>query len=170
MTWDANTWTVTLSDSSTDDNGISQIVVYWGDGATDIIAQHAKVSHTYKGTVGYTITQKATDTAGNSVQKTYGPYTPIYFSISGTVATTSAGTTGISSATVTLKDSTGKALAIVYTSATAGSVGNFSFTKLTPGTYTMTVVKTGYTFTTDPDLTKIVGANKSGFVIAPNGL
>jgi hypothetical protein len=189
VSWDNNTWTVTLSDNSTDDNGLVQVVAYWGDGSNTVIKKpntapvgspdnsvnlgHANVAHAYKskGMAAYKVTLKVTDTAGNVAQRTYtDPVAFGYFTIAGTVATTSGSGPGIPSATVTLKNSLGKAVAIAYTSTKAGQVGSFSFTKLTPGRYTITVTKSGYTFTTDPDLTKIVGGNKTGFVIAPDNM
>jgi hypothetical protein len=186
VSWDNDTWTVTLSNNTAGGN-IAQVVAYWGDGSNTILKRPAStipllaaidlgtanVTHTYKtkGISAYKVTLKVTDTAGNVVQTTNtDPVAFGYFTIAGTVATDSVGTTGVPSATVLLKNSLGKAVALTYTSSKAGQIGSFSFTKLTPGTYTMTVTKSGKTFTTDPDLTKIVGGNKTGFVIAPDGL
>ena len=79
--------------------------------------------------------------------------TPAYFVISGVVHR-SDDATAVSAAKVVVKKGT-RIVKTVYTSAT----GTFSATNLKPGTYTLTVTKTGYTFTV-PAETVTVGPSE----------
>lgn len=152
-TWSGNTWTMQVVDTSSDDgpdadtlppdgNPKLQIIINWGDGSTQSIgAQGQTFNHTYIVPGTYTVTQRVIDsklqTATNSCAT---QATPAYFTISGTVKN-KLGTAGLPSAAVTLKRGT-LVIKTVYTDVN----GRFSAGALTAGTYTMTVVKSGYTF------------------------
>jgi hypothetical protein len=149
--WNADTWTATCTDASTDDIGLSKVTVDFGYGpvASDTTAPYGPFSRTYATAGLKTITHKAYDTIGQISTETT-TVTPAYFVISGTVHQSDHATT-VSGAKVVVK----KGLAIVktvYTSAT----GTFSATNLKPGTYTLTITRTGHTFTV-PAATVTVG-------------
>ncbi len=136
-----NNWTASFTDSSTDDNGVYQVTVDWGDHTVlTTQAQGTLFTHTYLNPGTYTITQKVYDTIGQTTTTTLvpnaGPFA--YFSISGTV-TKSDGTTAIGSALVQIKKG-GTLIKQVYTAAngtyTTGLV-------LKPATYTVVVTKSG---------------------------
>ncbi len=162
--FNADTWTETLTDTSTDDNGIKQVTVNWGDGSilgNDTTAPFGPFSRTYLNAGTYTITHKAIDTIGQQRTRTCTA-TPAYFTISGTVFATN-GTTVLPSAMVTVK----KGLSIVKTVYTAAN-GTFSAGTLKPGTYTLTIVKSGYTFAI-PAATITVGPSSSGNSVVATG-
>ncbi|MBI5505534.1 MAG: carboxypeptidase regulatory-like domain-containing protein [Deltaproteobacteria bacterium] len=158
--FNANTWTETVTDTSTDDNGVKQVTVNWGDGsvlANDTTAPFGPFSHAFTKTGTFTITHKAIDTIGQQ-NSTTCTATPAYFSIGGTVKN-KLGTANLASAVVTVKKS-GVVVKTVYTSAT----GAFSAGSLKPGTYTLTVTKSGYTFAS-PAATLTIGPSSAGNVI-----
>jgi len=157
---DANTWIATVTDTSTDDNGVRQVTVNWGDGSmlsSDSTAPFGPFTRTYANAGTYTITHKAIDTIGQS-RSTTCSVSPAYFSIAGTVKNT-LGTANLASANVTLKKS-GVTVKTVYTSST----GTFTAGSLKPGTYTLEVTKSGYTFTV-PAATITIGPSSAGNTI-----
>jgi len=158
-TFDSNTWTATLTDASTDDNGITQVTVSWGDGtlvSSDTSAPFGPFTHTYANAGTYTITHKAIDTIGQQSTDTCAVTAP-YFTITGTVLT--SGTAPVPSATVQVKKGT-SVVKTVYTAAN----GLFSAGSLRPGTYTLTVTKPGYTFAV-PAATMNLGPSSAGTII-----
>lgn len=155
--WNADTWTMTVQDSSTDDNGIRQVSITWGDGgaiSTSTTYPFGPLSHTYIAQGSYTLTHKVLDTIGQQATKTCLA-SPTYFSIAG-VVTASNGTTPISSATVVL--TSGSTTRTLYSS----SSGSFSANNLKPGNWTVTVSKSGYTFAQSAIQ---IGPNKSDLQI-----
>jgi hypothetical protein len=170
-TWNADTWTMTVVDSSSDDgpdadalppdgNATTQISINWGDGSTQSFGGvGGTFNHVYPLPGAFTVTQKAVDNILQFVTKDCATQaTPAYFTISGTV--TSKTGTPLGSASVTLmKGST--PVKVVYSAAN----GTFSFTNLKPGTYNLKVLRAGYTFA-NPAATKTVGPNQTGFTIA----
>lgn len=157
--FDANTWTLTITDSSTDDNGLARETVNWGDGSmltVDESVPFGPYVHTY-GTKGtWTATHRVTDTIGQSDQKTC-VVSPAPFTISGTVFQ-SNGTTVVPAATVQLKIGT-----VVKRTVSTNSLGVFSVGNLKPATYTVTVTKSGYTFGAPASIQ--VGPSSAGNVI-----
>jgi len=145
-----NTWVGTLVDNSTDNNGVKQVTVNWGDGGTMGNAVDTTAPYTLIGTVftrtylnasvaGVTIKQTAYDTKGQSNVRTCPPVPLNYFTISGNVRRLS--NAPVASATVTIKKGA-TTVRTVYTN----SLGNYTVTNLKPGTYNVTVVKAGLTF------------------------
>jgi carboxypeptidase family protein len=167
-TWNANTWTQTVQDTSADDgpdadtltgdgNATLQIVVDWGDGSTKSIGgQGALYSHTYIYAGTFTAKQRAIDSILQTSVTQCAAVTSTYFSISGTVKN-SAGT-GLASAAVTVKKGT-TAVKTVYTAAN----GTYSAGSLRPGSYTLTVTKSGYTFPVTGPVA--IGPNATGIDI-----
>ena len=159
-----NTWVASLTDNSTDANGVKQVTVNWGDGgaissAVDNTAPYSLVGTVFTRTylnasAGVTIKQTAYDTLGQANVRTCPPVALTYFTISGSVFR-SNGTTPVPSATVTIK----KGLTTVKTVYT-NSLGAYTATNLKPGTYTVTVTKAGFTFAAAPQV--------SGIVIGPS--
>lgn len=159
--FDANTWTETLTDTSTDDQGIKQITVNWGDGSvifSDTTAPFGPATHAYLNVGAYTITHKALDTLGQQSISTCA-VASTYFTISGTVLTPGGVGSPLSGATVTVKKG-----AAVVGAAYSASDGTFTATNLKPGTYTLTVTRSGYTFTV-PAATVTVGPSSSGNIV-----
>jgi hypothetical protein len=157
--FNANTWTETVTDTSTDDDGVDQVTVNWGDGSVignDIAAPFGPFTHTYFNAGTYTVTHKAVDTIGQQNTRTCTA-SPAYFAISGTV-TNSAGLP-VGSAIVTVKKGT-TVVKTVYTAAN----GTFSAGSLKPATYTLTITKYGYTFAS-PAATMTVGPDSTGNTI-----
>ncbi len=159
---DANTWLASLTDGSTDTNGVRQVTVNWGDGtalssAIDTTAPYSLIGtvfpHTYLIPGTFTIKQTAYDTIGQTNVRSC-PVTLSYFTISGGVFR-SDGTTPVASATVTIR----KGLTLAKTVVTNSS-GLYTAGFLKPGTYTVTVTKTGYNFGAAPQ--------RTGIVIGPN--
>lgn len=140
LTWNPNTWTATVVDSSTDDRGVSKVVVTFGDNS---VAQTKAPGSSFVRTYGlpgtFAITQKALDTAGQSGVTGYD-VSPAYFSIGGTVLR-SVGTTPIGGVQVRVK----RGATIVKNVYTAAN-GSFRATGLKPGTYTIELIRSGYSF------------------------
>jgi len=162
-TWTANTWTMTVLDTSTDTDatGVQAVNVEWGDSsARSLGSPGALFSHTYVMPGTYTVTQKAIDSAQKASAPVTcpSPATPTYFTISGTVRKRD-GTTALPSAIVTVLKGT-TAVKTVYTA----SNGTFSAGSLKPGTYALRVTKSGYTFAT-PAATITVGPSSTGIDI-----
>jgi len=163
-TFSPDSWSADVTDASTDDNGIKQVTVNWGDGSVlsnDTTAPFGAFTHVYLYPGTYTITHKAIDTIGQQSSTTCTA-TPAYLTISGTVFAKN-GTTALPSAMVTVK----KGLTTVKTVYT-GSNGTFSAGNLKPGTYTLTVVKSGYTFAA-PAATITVGPSSAGNSVVATG-
>lgn len=162
--FDANTWTLTLTDSSMDDNPPLKLVsVKWGEPSTvvdDKIAPFGPFVRTYNNVGPWTVTQTAVDSIGQADTETC-VVSPAYFTIGGTVSN-NAGTVQLANATIKVK----KGSSLVRTVFT-GPTGVFSVGSLKPGTYTLTVTKTGYTFPV-PAATITVGGNSAGNDIRAN--
>jgi hypothetical protein len=157
-TWDANTWTMTIVDTSTDDGPTLQIVLNWGDGSTKTIGVAGQTfTHVYAKPGTFTVTLRATDPALHSSTTTFAA-SPAYFNISGVVQ--DAGFVGLTGAMVKVMRGT----TLVKTIFTPAGGAFNSGAILKPGTYTLTVTKTGYTFT-KPAATVIVGPSQSDVVV-----
>lgn len=153
-TFNANNWTFTLVDASTDDHGISLVTVNWGDGTVvSNGGQGQTFNHTFLISGSFTVTHKVLDSAGQQNVR-YCSANPAYFTISGTVFKHD-GTTPVASAMVKLQN--GGFTKTVYTATN----GTFSAGTLKPGTYTVIVTKAGYTFNI-PAATITVGPNSAG--------
>jgi hypothetical protein len=167
-TWDANAWTMSIVDTSTDDGPDAntaadipptlQIVINWGDGTTKTIGAAGQTfTHVYARPGTFTVTLRATDPALHSSTVTFTA-TPAYFNISGVVQ--DAGSAGLTGATVKVMRGT----TLVKTIVTPAGGAFDSGTILKPGTYTLTVTKAGYTFA-KPAATMVVGPSQTGVVI-----
>jgi PKD repeat protein len=163
-TWEPNTWTLTVADGSTDDNGVKQVTVNWGDGsmlASDLTVPFGPFSRTYANAGTYTATHKAIDTIGQQAVSTCAAVSPAYFTIGGTVFTPASAPLG--SAMVQIKKGT-TVVKTVYTAAN----GTFTATGLKPATYTLTVTKSPYIFTV-PAATVMVGPSDLTVTIGATG-
>jgi PKD repeat protein len=150
ITVNTNTWSVSITDQSTDpDNNLSRVHVNWGDGLSQYITLGGTVTHTYTNHGSYTITLTAQDSAGakSSISQSVSFSR---FKITGTVTSSGNPVAGAS-----VKLYLGNTL---LKSTTSLSNGSFSFSYLKPGTYTIKTSKTGYTF---PDTEVIVGPNQT---------
>lgn len=140
--FDENTWTLTILDTSSDDNGIGQEAVNWGDGSlltVDYSDPFGPFVHTYADAGAYAATHRIFDTIGQTAERGCTA-SAMPFAIGGTVVA-SDGTTPIRLATVQVK----KDGVLVRTVFTDGN-GAFSVGNLKPGTYTLTLSKVGVTF------------------------
>lgn len=138
-----NTWTATVVDGSTDDHGVTQVPVNWGDGTVvSVGAVNGTFTHVYKGIGTFTITHKAIDTIGQQTTVTYSA-TAAYFTIGGTVKNSTGG--AVASAMVSIKSGT----TVVKTRYTNG-LGAFTAGSLRPGTYSIVETKSGYSFPAAP--------------------
>jgi hypothetical protein len=157
--FNANTWTMTLTDASTDDhNAIVRETVNWGDGsvvADDRTSPFGPFVHTYIGAGSYPITHKVIDDLGQMTIHSCAA-SPTNFTISGTVTNNYTGHTGnVAGATVTItKVSSG----VVAATATTDVNGAYAVTTLKPGAYTVFAVKVGYVF--PPPAPATVGPNQ----------
>jgi hypothetical protein len=173
-TWDAESWTATVVDTSTDTDTspVQTVTVTWGDlSVRSVGGPGATLTHTYLAPPTAPATAYAVVlTAIDSALKASAPVTltctaavaPAYFTITGTVVAKN-GTTPLSAATVTVK----KGASIVKYAYTKPD-GTFSIPNLkpsTPGAYTLTVTKAGYTFAS-PAATIAVGPSGSVGTIA----
>lgn len=161
-TFDANTWTSTVIDASTDDNGIGQVTVNWGDGtmlSSDTTAPFGPFVHTFLKPGTFTITRKVIDTIGQQAVDSSCTASPAYFAIAGAVFASDT-ITPVPSAIVRVK----LGATTIRTVYTAGN-GTFAVGSLKPGTYTLTVTKAGYTFAV-PAATLTVGPNQFGTIFA----
>lgn len=154
--FDPNSWTYTLTDASTDDGPDSdvqtgdgdsalRITVNWGDGTTQTTGRQGQsFSHVYAKTGTFTVAHTAVDSLPQSnVSATCtATATPALFAISGTVKNR-LGTAPLAGAVVVLRKGT-----LTMGSASTATNGSFSFGSLKPGTYSLTVTKSGYTFAT----------------------
>ena len=175
-TWNANTWTMTVLDVSSDDgpdadtlpgDGTAslQVVIDWGDGSVKSYGKQGGLfTHTYISTGAFSVTQKVIDSKLQANSTTCaGQATPTYFTVSGTVKNASGAP--LSTATVMVKSATTGIIAkTVYTDTT----GLFSVGSLKPDKYWIVVSKRGYTFPApdtlgNPAIT--VGPNSGGTII-----
>ncbi len=128
--------TVTLTDSSTSGSSVS---INWGDGTGLSTGSAGGVfTHTYTTNNTFNIIDTAT-VSGISATSSQTVTVPAKYTVSGTV--TNLAGTPLSAASLTLKLS-GVTKGITSTNAS----GAFTFTNVVPGTYTITVTKSGYTF------------------------
>lgn len=158
--FNANTWTATLVDASTDDHGISRVVVNWGDGTVVSVGGMGDTfTHRYAMPGSFVITHKAIDTIGQEANELPAPTAaPAYFTLDGTVYR-SDGLTTVPSAVVRV---TAPGLTRTLYST---SNGTYRATNLKPGTYTVTVSKSGFVFPT-PAPTATLGPNATVNVVA----
>jgi len=161
--WDANTWTATVTDTSTDTDAspVTNVKLDWGDSSGAAVGGAGAVfTHTYlrPSSGGYPLTLTAIDSALKSSSATLsctnGPVAPANFTITGKVFAPD-GTTPLAGATVKVK----RKAVLVRTVSTAGD-GSYSTGSLKPGTYKLVVVKSGYSFD-KPAATETVGGSKS---------
>ena len=170
--WDANTWTMQVTDASTDDGGdadalpgdgeaTTQVIVDWGDGSTKSVGTVGSVkTRTYALPGTYPVTDKAIDAKLQSSTYTCTTSaTPAYFTISGTVKN-SGNTANVTYASVQLYKGTS-----LFQTKSTGATGTFSFTNLKPATYSIKVVKTGYTFAIPAWGPTAVGPSATGLTI-----
>ncbi len=162
MQFNAGNWTATLIDASTDDHGIRTVTVSWGDGLNSSGSQGGTFTHTYlnKPSSAYTVTHTAYDTSGQTAVETCTIPASSFssFSISGAVQTSVAtGSNPISSAMVKAQNTATLGTTTAYTNTS----GTFSIGNLKPGTYNITVTKSGYNFGTPPQATVTVGPNQN---------
>jgi hypothetical protein len=141
--FDANTWTLTITDTgSSDDHGLTQGVVNWGDGSLlskDFAPPFGPFSHAYTNAGSFVASYTISDTVGQVKSKVCYA-TPGTFSIGGVVHQVDH-TTGVGG--VTIKVMNGATVATtVYTDAS----GSFQATNLKPATYDLLVTKSGWTF------------------------
>ena len=145
---DLNTWAASLTDNSTDGNGVKQVTVNWGDGgaissAIDTTAPYSLIgtvfTRTYLNAASLTIKQTAYDTIGQANVRTCPPVTLSTFSLSGNARRLNDAP--VSGAKVTIKKG---ALTVrtVYTNA----LGDYTVGNLKPATYNVTATKVGLTF------------------------
>jgi hypothetical protein len=170
-TWDANTWTATVTDTSTDADltPVQTVTVTWGDSSfRSVGGPGAILSHTYSApTTSPAIVLTAIDTAlkasaPSTLTCTPTAVAPAYFTITGSVVAKN-GTTPLIGASVTLKKGA-SIVKKVYTVA----LGAFTAESLKPGSYTLTITKPGYTFAS-PAATITVGPSGSVGVVVSTG-
>jgi len=141
-----NDWVVTMTDLSSDDHGINQETVTWGDGSVvtdDRSAPWGPYLHTYIGSGSYTPIHKVVDSAGQLTQHTCNVVASP-FAIGGVVTNNYTGHTGnLAGATVTI---TRVSNGLVGGSATTDIAGAYSVGLLKPGDYSVAVSKFGYAF------------------------
>jgi hypothetical protein len=139
-------WTVTMVDASSDDNGIKQETVTWGDGSVvldDRAAPWGPYLHTYIGAGNYTLTHKVVDTLGQLTQHTCA-VTAASYTISGVVSNNyTAHTAVLPGAIVTV---TRVANGIVAGTTVTDAAGAYTVGSLKPGDYTIGVSKLGFSF------------------------
>ncbi len=157
--------TVTVADSSTDDQPGVRVTVSWGDGKSTTQDAGTTFTHLYPAAGTYTVTHMAVDAGGLSASADLSPSDPttlnarvtlpVKYSVSGSV-TMADGTTPLSGVAIYLKQGTGTK----YIGSTNTS-GVFTINNVAGGTYDVVPVKAGYTFT--PATRSVtVGPNASG--------
>jgi PKD repeat protein len=175
-TWNGDTWTMNVLDSSSDDagdgdtlppdgNATLRIVIDWGDGSLKTFTSPgASVNHLYTKTGTFVVTQKGVDSKLQTVTRTCPvSATPGYFAIGGTVKNSGA-TANLAAATVQVKKGA-LVMKTIYTAADGTfSTGN----TLKPGTYDLVVTKSGYTFAL-PAATLVIGPSSTGNLIVATG-
>ncbi len=162
--WNSNSWTYSVTDTSTDANGdLSQVIVNWGDGGvkSSVKPLGSMVTKTYALPGSYTISLTAYDALLQSSSYTCSPVlTPAsfpLFGISGTVRGV-GGTGTLANAVVILKKG-----GVTVKSTVSAADGTFAFASLKPASnYSITVVKPGYVFN-NPAINNIgIGPDQSG--------
>lgn len=165
LTFDANMWTASFTDSSTPAN--AQVVVEWGDGSVERKPVGSPFSHTYRAAGAYLVIQKVIDSALQLALAPGCTVKPGSFTIDGHVYK-SDGVTGLGAATITVKSATtGDTVKSVYTAFD----GFFSVGSLKPDTYWVVVAKRGFTFPAPGDVGNpviTVGPNSPGNSIKAN--
>jgi hypothetical protein len=136
-------------------NGVAPYLVRvnWGDGTTTPVTQNTAgpgtLAHTFVTARTYTVTVFVTDAGvGGSNQTTAKSTIPVVITasasaVTGLVSTSTA--TPIANAALTLKLGT-----VVKYLAYSNASGNYTFTGVAAGTYTLSAVKSGFTFTPIP--------------------
>ncbi|MEK6528274.1 MAG: carboxypeptidase regulatory-like domain-containing protein [Nitrospirota bacterium] len=171
--WTANTWTMDVTNTSTDDgpdadmlpgdgDALLQIDVDWGDGSAKSYGSAGTAfNHVYSATGTFTVSLTATDSNLQTNTTTCTTQaTPAYFSISGIVKKSIAqDSENLNNATIQLLNSSN----VVIKSVSTRPSGTFSFGSLKPGTYKIKAVKTGFTF--PAATTIVVGPSSAGNVI-----
>jgi len=161
--FEPNTWVATITNTSTDENvaGVN-FYITWGDGTSDPVRTgltNPTFTHTYTSAGTFTITLRATDSAGLSSTAT-NSVSPAAFTIPVLVTAGPAGASNVNSVLLTLKKGT-TILANTYTAASGPGPFSYNFTGLAPATnYTVTATKTGAVFAeANPTANKTVGPN-----------
>jgi hypothetical protein len=146
LVFNAVSWTVTLTDTSSDSDStpVRTVTVSWGDGVVVTQGPGTTFTHTYQNAGSYIITQMAKDTAEltNYVQYNVTAANP---QVVGHVYA-SDGKTPLSGALVYVtRTSNGKTNSYVTASKADGS---FSYYNIGPGSYSnLRATRSGYTFT-----------------------
>ena len=156
-TFDDNTWTVSFTDASTDEDlATLQVWMDWGDGSTRTkVAPGGSASRTYIKPGSFTVTQTAIDKKLQSNSRTCTVVTPAYFTIAGTVTT--SGTVPVRGALLTLRRfDTNVAVA----SAVSLTDGTYILKNIRPGRYRIIATRAVYQFAPIPDVT--VGPSLTG--------
>jgi hypothetical protein len=148
----SNNYTVTLTDTSTDDSFFPEnaITVKWGDGTSSTGNAGSVFTHTYATAGKFNIVYKVTDSDGLTGSKTI------------TVAVKFSITVNISSALSTNAKFILKKNGIIIRTGTG--TDSYVFSNLRPGTYKVKICKSGYAFDGDSEtggnqnpLTVVVG-------------
>jgi len=144
---DANTWTMTVTDGSSDDHdAISQQTLAWGDGSPviqDRTAPFGPFVHTYIGAGTYQITHKTIDDVGQMSTHTCLAE-PVAFTISGTVSNNYAGHIAVLPGTTITVSRVSDGL--TAGTAVSGVTGAYTVGGLSPGAYVVAATRVGYTF------------------------
>ncbi len=156
--WDANSWTLDVTDTSTDADGILTVKVDWDDDSGYGVGNAGDtLEHQYRYAGTYTPTFTAIDTALKSSEITLScaPVTPAPFTIGGTVYESDS-TTPVVGANVIVKLGRTRMAKVQ----TAGD-GTFSAGNLKPGNYKLKIRKRGFSFAT-PAATMTIGPDSTG--------
>jgi PKD repeat protein len=157
--FNANTWTMTVTNTSTAANGLKLVAVDWNQGllSRDYTAPFdGPFTHLYAVPGTFKIYLRAIDKTGISNRKLVCTTAPAQFtlwSVTGTVRDSANQPLGAAKVQVQRAGST-TVFRNVYTAAN----GTYTLANLKPGTYTLTVIKTGYTFPAAVNVT--VGGNQ----------
>ena len=182
LTASVSGFAVTVTDATTGNNGAITGDVMWGDGSSDstISAVNGTATHTYTkaGTyiIKYVVTDSAVDSAAVKIAKNTSVRVVVGTSqgyiISGTIENNTSAAILNANATLSLLDSTGKALR--RTSANAD--GTFAFPPVAPGTYTIEAIgnalvgttPTRFTFANVLVTVQNNGSGSSGIAVKAN--
>jgi hypothetical protein len=149
-------WTVTVVDNSTDSNDAQSalvVTVDWGNATSTTQAGGTTFTKTYTTAGNYTVKHTVTNTGHvSSSSPNVTLPVPVKYAVSGKVTKADL-VTPISAALVSLKQGGGTK----YIASTATD-GTFSITGVVPGSYTVSVSKSGYTFTVTPTI-NVINAN-----------
>jgi hypothetical protein len=163
-TWDANTWTMSVTDASTDDDAVAFVAVNWGDGSRVSTGTDGDTfEHAYRNHGNYTIAHKAFDSiAQESVTSCVANAS--YFAVGGKIYE-KGGATAVPAEVIASARILVKSEGIVVRRTYSAVDGSFAAGSLKPGTYTLTVTRTGYTFD-DPAATVTVGPSTLNHAIS----